>query len=120
VELLVAGSIATDSADSALPLALGALFVGLANFGDSPIDEVKSMGWAFLWTTLATLVGGLVADLGAAEIALGRRGTSIGVLSMVLYNVSSRGRWVGANLLSVGQSHFSQLRKKGIDCTAVQ
>ncbi|MCH9738864.1 MAG: FUSC family protein [Actinomycetia bacterium] len=101
--MLVAGSIATDFVDSALPLALGALFVGLANFGDSPIDELKSMGWTLLWTSLATLVGGLVADLGAAEIALvivvgflggfagalGRRGALIGVLSMVLYTVFS-------------------------------
>jgi MFS family permease len=92
-----------DQVGAALPLVIGAAFVGLANAGTGPSQEIKGMAWCLLWATLATLIGGLAATLDMALVliavvmalvagfagALGKRGGLIGVLSLVLYVVFS-------------------------------
>lgn len=99
--VLVWGSLEWGSDLAVFPLALGAVFTGLANIGPTPIARIKSMGWGLLWITVATLGGGLVAALSLAQVpvaatvallagfagALGKRGALIGVLSLVLYTV---------------------------------
>jgi uncharacterized membrane protein YccC len=81
------------------PLVLGAVFVGVANTGTKPAEQIKGMAWCLLWAALATLLGGLVASLSMGQIpfvmamalltgfagALGQRGALIGILSMVLF-----------------------------------
>ena len=90
--------IASDRTSVILPLALGIAFVGVTNFGDEPLERIKSMGWGVLWLSLATLVGGSISQLGLAQLpfvmiaaliagfagALGVRGSLIGVLSLVI------------------------------------
>ena len=92
-----------DQAGLAIPLVIGAVFVGLANSSTKASHQIKDMAWGLLWVTLATLVGGLVATLDMAQVpiamvlaliagfagALGKRGSLIGVLSLVLYVVFS-------------------------------
>lgn len=92
-----------DQASMGIPLVIGTVFVGLANSGARPSHQIKGMAWCLLWATLATLSGGLAATLDMAQIpivmvmalvagfagALGKRGSLIGVLSLVLYVVFS-------------------------------
>ena len=92
-----------DQVSKGIPLVIGAVFVGLANSGARPSHQIKGMAWCLLWATLATLMGGLVATLDMAQVpiamvlalvagfagALGKRGSLIGILSLVLYVVFS-------------------------------
>lgn len=92
-----------DQVGAALPLVIGAAFVGLANAGGGTSQEIKGMAWCLLWVTIATLIGGLAATLDMALVliavvmalvagfagALGKRGSLIGVLSLVLFVVFS-------------------------------
>ena len=111
-----------DQVGAALPLVIGAGFVGLANAGIGPTQAIKGMAWCLLWITLATLAGGLAATLDMAQVliavvmaliagfagALGKRGALIGVLSLVLYVVFSgapdteRTAFTSAVLLGLG------------------
>lgn len=89
--------IASDNTSAILPVALGIAFVGVANIGDQPTERIKSMGWATVWLSLATLVGGSISQLGLAQLpfvmiaaliagfagSLGLRGGLIGVVSLV-------------------------------------
>lgn len=92
-----------DQAGLAIPLVIGAVFVGLSNSSARAAHQIKDMSWCLLWATLATLIGGLAATMDMAQVpiamvmaliagfagALGKRGGLIGVLSMVLYVVFS-------------------------------
>jgi uncharacterized membrane protein YccC len=92
-----------DQDSLAIPLVIGAVFVGLANSSTKASHQIRDMAWGLLWATLATLIGGLVATLDMAQVpiaivmaliagfagALGKRGGLIGVLSLVLYVVFS-------------------------------
>lgn len=92
-----------DQVSKGIPLVIGAAFVGLANSGARPSHQIKGMAWCLLWITLATLTGGLVSTLDMAQVpiamvmaliagfagALGRRGSLIGILSLVLYVIFS-------------------------------
>jgi len=92
-----------DQVGSVFPLAIGAIFVGIANTGTTSSDQIKGMSWCVLWATLATLSGGLAATLDFAQVpiamvmaliggfagALGKRGGLIGVLSLVIYVIFS-------------------------------
>lgn len=87
----------------AIPLVIGAVFVGLANSSTKASHQIKDMAWCLLWATIATLIGGLAATMDMAQVpiaifmaliagfagALGKRGGLIGVLSLVLYVVFS-------------------------------
>jgi len=92
-----------DQVGSVFPLAIGAIFVGIANTGTTSSDQIKGMSWCVLWATLATLSGGLAATLDMTQVpfamvmaliagfagALGKRGGLIGVLSLVIYVIFS-------------------------------
>lgn len=96
--LTVFACIASNNDSAIFPMAIGVAFVGLANFGNRPIERIKSMGWGILWLSLATLVGGSISHLGLAQLpfvmaaaliagyagALGNRGSLIGVISLVI------------------------------------
>jgi len=97
--ILVLACLEFDQLSAAPPLVLGALFVGVANTGTKPSEQIKGMAWCLMWAALATLMGGLIATLSIGQIpfamaaallagfagALGTRGTLIGILSMVLF-----------------------------------
>ena len=101
--LLVFLCILTDNKSAAIPLAIGAAFVGLTNFGEHRVNQMRSMAWCTIWLFVTSLIGGLVSNLGFAQIpfamviamlagfagALGRRGALIGVLALVLFTVFS-------------------------------
>ena len=100
---LVLACIEFDRLPATPPLVLGALFVGLANTGTKPAQQIKGMAWCLMWAALATLIGGLVATLSIGQLpfamamalvagfagALGQRGALIGILSMVLFVIFS-------------------------------
>ncbi len=116
------GCMRLDQVGAVFPLAIGAIFVGIANTGARSPDQIKGMSWCLLWATIATLIGGLAATLDMTQVpiamvmalmggfagALGKRGGLIGVLSLVLYVVFSgapdtdRTAITSALLLAVG------------------
>ena len=87
----------------AIPLAVGALFVGLAD-----VDQVFGQRWrtmltATFWVTISALLGGLASNFGVFQVPLvavvgaicgyvgvvGRRSALIGLLSVVAYVIFS-------------------------------
>ena len=87
--------------EAAFPLALGSLFTGLGGIGESPGHRWRIMLWTGLWVGLATILGGLMSNVGMAEIgvvaivaagcgfagAIGPRGALVGVLTLVTYAI---------------------------------
>jgi uncharacterized membrane protein YccC len=105
--LVVTGSIFwclyTGNTAHAIPLAVGAMFVGLAD-----VDQIINQRWrtlltATFWITLCAMLGGLVANFGLYQVPLiavvgsicgyvgvaGSRPALIGLLSMVTYAIFS-------------------------------
>ena len=92
-----------DQIPIVFPLVVGAVFVGLANVGESTSQRMRTMAWCTFWATIATLLGGLVAAFDLAQVplaivialitgfagALGRRGALIGLLTLVIYVIFS-------------------------------
>ena len=84
---------------SALSVAIGLLFIAIADCTDARSVRLRTMLWAILWVGLGVLLGGLVGDFGAVHVAvalvlalacgyagaLGPRGGLIGVLTLVLF-----------------------------------
>lgn len=85
--------------EAALSVAIGLLFVAIADCIDSRGVRLRTMLWATLWVGIGVLLGGLVGDFGAVHVvvaiilalacgyagALGPRGGLIGVLTLVLF-----------------------------------
>ena len=85
----------------AFPLAVGSLFTGLGGIGEAPGHRWRIMLWTGLWVGLASILGGLMSNVGVAELgvvavvaagcgfagALGRRGALVGVLTLVTYAI---------------------------------
>ena len=103
VGVAVLASILADQIPVALPIAIGIIFVGLANFGASGGEQVRSMSWSLVWISTASFLAGIVASLGLAQVpfamaiallagfagALGNRGAFVGVLALVVYTIFS-------------------------------
>jgi len=84
-----------------LSLGIGALFASISDTADSPGRRLRSMAWGVLWSSVGTLMGGLVSGADALHIvvgfaialvcgsagALGARGALIGTLTLVLFAV---------------------------------
>ena len=87
--------------EAAFPLAVGSLFTGLGGIGEAPGHRWRIMLWTGLWVGLASILGGLMSNVGLAELgvgaiigagcgfagALGRRGALVGVLTLVTYAI---------------------------------
>lgn len=100
-QVLVTTLLLTGHETMALPVASGIVLTALADAGESVGRRWRTMLWAALWITLATLVGGLVANRIAVSVLigvvvallagwawlLGTRAGAIGVLSLVSYVV---------------------------------
>jgi len=93
-----------------LSLGIGALFAAIADTADSPGRRLRSMAWGVLWSSVGTLIGGLVSGMDVLHIlvgfiialacgyagALGARGALIGTLTLVLFAV------FGGNIIGTG------------------
>ena len=98
---LTALSIWFGEPEAAFPLAVGSLFTGLSGISEAPEHRWRIMLWTGLWVGLASILGGLMSNLGVAELAvvavvgagcgfagaLGRRGALVGVLTLVTYAI---------------------------------
>ena len=103
VTLCISWCIYTGITPYAIPLAVGALFVGLAD-----VDQVFGQRWrtmltATFWVTISAILGGLASNFGVFQVLLvavvgaicgyvgvaGRRGALIGLLSVVTYVIFS-------------------------------
>lgn len=87
----------------AIPLTVGALFAGIADMAEAPGQRMRSMLWTTLWIAVGGVIGGLVSDdlvpriiligvIGAAcgyAGALGRLGTLVGVLTLVVTTIAT-------------------------------
>lgn len=97
--LVVAGATFSGHIAAGTSLALGVIFVTIADFTDAYRMRARSMAWALLWLPLATLLGGIVGHTLSLYVvtafaiaavtgyagALGMRGAVIGTLSLVLF-----------------------------------
>lgn len=91
--------LALDRLAASLSVAIGILFVSIADGTDSRTVRLRSMLWATLWISAAVLLGGIVSELAALHVlaaiamallcgyagSLGARGALIGVLALVLF-----------------------------------
>lgn len=98
---LTALSIWFGEPEAAFPLAVGSLFTGLSGISEAPEHRWRVMLWTGLWVGLASILGGLMSNVGVAELAvvavvgagcgfagaLGRRGALVGVLTLVTYAI---------------------------------
>lgn len=96
-------AILLDHDASAIPLALGALLVGIADTIENPAQRMRSMLWTTVWISLGGLVGGLISDDRAVDVvflgllgvvcgfagALGRLGGLAGLLTLVIACIST-------------------------------
>lgn len=103
VTVLLAWGVATDEVAPLIAGAIGILFVCVADPPGPEGRRIRTMAWFALWSTLATLVGGLAADtfvvhlvVGVAVAAIagyggaaGPTGQVIGMLSLVVFAVFS-------------------------------
>lgn len=77
IGLLMAAAVAAGRPTEGIPLAIGALFVALAEVGEGIGRRWRTMAWVTLWLMGATLVAGLLSDhpwavvLASAAVALG-------------------------------------------------
>lgn len=99
IGLLMAAAVATDHPSEGIPLAVGALFVALAEAGEGVGRRWRTMAWVTLWLMASSLVAALLSDhawavvLGSAVVALaagiagaaGPRAALGGVLSLVTF-----------------------------------
>lgn len=100
---LAALAVAIGHDAAAIPLALGALFTGIADMIESPAQRMRSMMWTTFWTSVGGLVGGLISNDRAIDVvfigllglvcgyagALGRLGTLVGLLTLVIATIAT-------------------------------
>lgn len=100
-QVLVLTLLLTGYKTLALPVAVGVLFASLADSGDDVGRRWRSMLWATLWISVATLLGGLGSNAIVASVVLavlvalvagmagmlGPRAGLIGVLSLVSFTI---------------------------------
>ena len=99
VTVCVSLCLAAGQPANAIPLGIGALFVGLADVDQVVGQRWRTMMWTTLWITIAALFGGLLSSSGHYQIILvavvgaiggyvgaaGARPVLIGILAMVTY-----------------------------------
>lgn len=99
VVLALLAGIALGRLAEALSVAVGVLFIAIADVVDSRAVRLRAMMWATLWLGAAVLLGGLVGGLPALHVviainlallcgyagALGPRAGLVGVLALVLF-----------------------------------
>lgn len=99
IGVLMAAAVATDHPSEGIPLAVGALFVAVAEAGEGVGRRWRTMAWVTLWLMASSLVAALLSDhpwavvLGSTAVALaagiagaaGPRAALGGVLSLVTF-----------------------------------
>ena len=99
--LLVYGSIATGNKNLALPVAVGAVFVAVADAGEDVGRRWRTMLWTTFWLMVAAAIGGIGGDFVIFGLifallfafvcgfagALGPRAALIGTVTLVIYVV---------------------------------
>jgi len=97
--VIVAGGIWLGRVPESVSVAMGLVFVSIADLPGAPRDRLRMMLWGLLWTTLGVLIGGLVGEIGALHVAvaivlslacgfaasLGIAGGLFGTLTLVLF-----------------------------------
>ena len=99
VLLALLAGLALGRLTEALSVAVGLLFIAIADVVDSRAERLRAMLWATLWVGGAVLLGGLVGDFPLLHVvvavilallcgysgALGPRAGLVGVLALVLF-----------------------------------
>ena len=102
--------------EAAFPLAVGSLFTGLGGIGEAPGHRWRIMLWTGLWVGLASVLGGVMSNVGVAELlvvalvgagcgfagALGPRGSLVGVLTLVTYAIYAGVPDTGSGIIESG------------------
>ena len=99
VTACVSVCLAAGQPANAIPLGIGALFVGLADIDEVSGQRWRTMLWTTFWITIAAFCGGLLSNIGLYQIisvamvgaiggyvgAAGARPVLIGILVLVTY-----------------------------------